>query len=119
MMGYTIGKMYFTDSGTINSIGIACMPGSSEYVARQEIKRQQMERAKRWGKVPATLDSNKIDFDAPENTETDEIASEVVDEVIQCGALLFCNNMQADIDTFSAVNDAGLVYDSGIVVDAV
>jgi hypothetical protein len=36
---------------------------------------------------------------------------------ISCDALLCCMNKQCDADIFAAVNDSGLVYDGGIVVD--
>ena len=37
--------------------------------------------------------------------------------MLSCGTLLLCDRFSADIDVYSAVNDAGLVYDGGIVVD--
>jgi hypothetical protein len=36
---------------------------------------------------------------------------------VSCGTLIMCANKQVDADTFVAINDAGLVYDGGIVVD--
>ncbi len=38
---------------------------------------------------------------------------------IPCIALLCCNYKQCDKDVFSAINDCGLVFDGGLVVDAV
>lgn len=38
-------------------------------------------------------------------------------ETISCDTLVLCVNKQCDADTFAAINDAGLVYDGGIVVD--
>lgn len=43
--------------------------------------------------------------------------SEVPVTTITCDALLCCMNKQCDPDMFAAINDAGLVYDGGIVVD--
>ena len=39
------------------------------------------------------------------------------DEFVPCCALLCCSNEQCDVDVFAAVNDTGLVYDGGIVVN--
>lgn len=41
------------------------------------------------------------------------------EEVVKCFALFCCSDERCDVDTFSAVNDSGLVYDGGIVVDEV
>lgn len=41
------------------------------------------------------------------------------DVTIDCGCLLLCGNYECDIDIFSAVNDAGLIYDGGLVVNEV
>lgn len=41
------------------------------------------------------------------------------EEFIECSVLLCCSNEQCDIDTFAAVNDSGLVFDGGVVVDEV
>lgn len=40
------------------------------------------------------------------------------EECIECCALFCCSTEQCDIDTFRAINDCGLVYDGGVVVDA-
>lgn len=42
---------------------------------------------------------------------------EVPSTTISCDALLCCMNKQCDADIFAAINDSGLVYDGGIVVD--
>lgn len=39
--------------------------------------------------------------------------------MIACMALLLCNNAVCDRDMFSAIVDSGLVFDGGLVVDAV
>ena len=39
--------------------------------------------------------------------------------VIPCCALLTATRIQCDIDVFVAVNECGLVYDGGVVVDKV
>jgi hypothetical protein len=36
---------------------------------------------------------------------------------LRCDALLMCTTKRCDVDTFAAVNDSGLIYDGGIVVD--
>lgn len=41
------------------------------------------------------------------------------DITVDCGCLLLCGNYECDTDIFSAVNDAGLIYDGGIVVNEV
>lgn len=38
---------------------------------------------------------------------------------ISCAALLCCNDQQCDKDVFCAINDSGLVFDGGLVVDNV
>ena len=48
--------------------------------------------------------------------ETKE-GSEVPVTTVACETLLCCMNKQCDADIFAAVNDSGLVYDGGIVVD--
>ena len=39
------------------------------------------------------------------------------DEFMECCALLCCSKEQCDVDVFAAINDTGLVYDGGVVVD--
>lgn len=41
------------------------------------------------------------------------------DITLDCGCLLLCGNYDCDTDIFSAINDAGLIYDGGIVVNEV
>ena len=36
---------------------------------------------------------------------------------LACSSLLCCLKKTCDFDTFAAINDAGLVYDGGVVVD--
>jgi hypothetical protein len=38
---------------------------------------------------------------------------------VACTSLLCCIQKQCDADTFAAINDSGLVYDGGVVVDEV
>src|SRR4051812_38336835 len=54
------------------------------------------------------------------NSQADglEIASNG-DIRVPCIALLCCNYKQCDRDVFAAINDSGLVFDGGLVVDAV
>ena len=40
-------------------------------------------------------------------------------KTIPCTTLLCCNERRCDFDIFSAINDSGLVFDGGIVVDQV
>lgn len=40
-------------------------------------------------------------------------------QVLACASLLCCGIKSCDADMFSAVNDSGLVYDGGLVVDEV
>mmetsp|Transcript_25436 Transcript_25436/g.42865 ORF Transcript_25436/g.42865 Transcript_25436/m.42865 type:complete len:1363 (+) Transcript_25436:41-4129(+) len=39
------------------------------------------------------------------------------DDVLPCCAFICCSNEQCDVDVFAAINDTGLVYDGGVVVD--
>lgn len=41
------------------------------------------------------------------------------EEYIECSTLLLCMNYQCDVDVFTAVNESGLVYDGGVVVNEV
>jgi hypothetical protein len=41
------------------------------------------------------------------------------DEFVACTTLLLCLNYQCDVDVFTAVNESGLVYDGGVVVNEV
>jgi hypothetical protein len=41
------------------------------------------------------------------------------DEFVPCSTLLLCLNDQCDVDVFTAVNESGLVYDGGVVVNEV
>ncbi len=38
---------------------------------------------------------------------------------LPCFSLLCCGQKQCDADVFAAVNDSGLVYDGGLVIDEV
>ena len=39
------------------------------------------------------------------------------DEFLECCALICCSKEQCDVDVFNAINDSGLIFDGGIVVD--
>jgi hypothetical protein len=41
------------------------------------------------------------------------------EEYLECSTLLLCMNAQCDVDVFAAVNESGLVYDGGVVVNEV
>ena len=41
------------------------------------------------------------------------------EEYLECSTLLLCMNAQCDVDVFTAVNESGLVYDGGVVVNEV
>lgn len=41
------------------------------------------------------------------------------EEIIECSTLICCTKFQCDVDIFTAINEAGLVYDGGIVVNEV
>lgn len=74
-----------------------------------------------------------VDFPATNDSETEEIdiiesvsirifpqKNSIMgpkDEIIECSTLLLCSNYQCDVDVFTAVNESGLVYDGGVVVD--
>ena len=38
--------------------------------------------------------------------------------VLECGALLTCVHMNCDMDVFTAINECGLVFDGGVVVNS-
>jgi hypothetical protein len=64
----------------------------------------------------AAAKSGRATMGAPganNESKSDEPAS------LACASLLFCYNKQADWDMFTAINDSGLVYDGGLVVDEV
>ena len=76
-----------------------------------------------------------VDFPAQTDSETEEIGiidgvnirifpqkNSIMgpkDEYIECSTLLLCSNYQCDVDVFTAVNESGLVYDGGVVVNEV
>lgn len=76
-----------------------------------------------------------VDLPAQNDSETEEIAiiegvnirifpqkNSIMgpkDEFIECSTLLLCSNYQCDVDVFTAVNESGLVYDGGVVVNEV
>eukprot|EP00602_Paraphysomonas_sp_CaronLab_P013359 CAMPEP_0185043622 /NCGR_PEP_ID=MMETSP1103-20130426/43004_1 /TAXON_ID=36769 /ORGANISM="Paraphysomonas bandaiensis, Strain Caron Lab Isolate" /LENGTH=1284 /DNA_ID=CAMNT_0027583819 /DNA_START=406 /DNA_END=4260 /DNA_ORIENTATION=+ len=39
------------------------------------------------------------------------------DEFLECSTLILCADLQCDVDVFTAINESGLVYDGGVVVD--
>jgi hypothetical protein len=39
------------------------------------------------------------------------------EEFIECCALICCSNLQCDLDMFTAINECGLVFDGGLVVN--
>lgn len=41
------------------------------------------------------------------------------EEFIECCTLICCSNLQCDVDMFTAVNECGLVFDGGLVVNEV
>ena len=41
------------------------------------------------------------------------------DEFLECSTLILCADLQCDVDVFTAINESGLVYDGGVVVDEV
>jgi hypothetical protein len=83
-------------------------------------------------KITIYRDATILDAHMSSNNEVSQIVSITIrrnppknsimgpkDETILCGALLCCSNEQCDVDTFTAVNECGLVYDGGIVVNEV
>lgn len=74
--------------------------------------------------------SNAIDIDKVRNERGSESDSKGVRissnddvtpqySVIKCSSLLCCVRKSCDADVFSAMNESGLVYDGGAVVDQV
>jgi len=78
----------------------------------EERKRRDRERAERKAKLAAERNEEFW------NVEEGKDETLPYDEVVMCGTLIMCENFHADIDVFSAINDSGLVYDGGIVVDS-
>ena len=119
LLGYEMTHINFADSGLIESVGVRCLPNSRDYAQREEIKEIENEKAKRKSKQSSEASEMKEEQAGRHDGEFFDEGIELYDELIRCGTLLHCANMQADIDVFSAVNDSGLVYDGGIVVDGV
>ena len=111
MVGYKLEGIDFTETGKVCNINLSSMPGSPSFPKYEERRRRERERAERQAKYQA--EKNEEFWKIEEKVE----AVEIFDEVVMCGTLLLCEKLHADIDVFSAVNDAGLIYDGGIVVD--
>ena len=58
-----------------------------------------------------------IDRTAEESSEQDGVGESGI--MLACLALLCCNSQKCDRDVFCAINDCGLVFDGGLVVDSV
>lgn len=71
---------------------------------------QHVDIRSRTGAVPASQSESK---------DEGEVVTEDGNLRIPCIALLCCNASTCDRDVFAAVNDSGLVFDGGLVVDAV
>merc|ERR1711871_1657408 len=112
LVGFKIKDLNFSESKCIYSVNVSCMPGAPSFEKYEERKRRDRERAERKAKLAA--ERNEEFWNVEELK--DETSS--YDEVVMCGTLILCENFHVDIDVFSAINDSGLVYDGGIVVDS-
>lgn len=91
-----------------------------------------------WASLVAIYRNSKIldvEYSTPEDEDSEENAiingvnirvsppkSSVMgpkEEFVECSTLLLCMNSQCDVDVFTAVNESGLVYDGGVVVNEV
>jgi hypothetical protein len=112
MMGFELNNVTFSDSNSVYSINLVCIPGSPNFEKYEERKKRDRERAERKAKIAAERNEEFWNVEEVMNDEPD------FDELILCGTLLLSETFHADIDVFSAINDSGLVYDGGIVVDS-
>jgi hypothetical protein len=64
-------------------------------------------------------DSTRDNYNYGGTGRTDGKVGDAESVTLNCASLLFCNNRQCDWDMFTAINDSGLVYDGGLVVDEV
>ena len=112
LVGFELMDVTFSESRYVYSVNIVCMPGSPNFEKYEERKRRDNERTERKAKLAA------------ERSEEFWNVADVVherlcfDETVLCGTLLMCEKFHANIDVFSAINDSGLVYDGGIVVNS-
>ena len=95
--GYVLSDISLNRSGFIQSVDLRSRNGVTERAEAKEGEEVNGENASTYESVVE---------------ETGELR-------IACMALLCCGQMQCDRDVFAAVNDSGLVFDGGLVVDAV
>merc|ERR1711871_58140 len=112
LVGFKIKDLNFSESKCIYSVNVSCMPVAPSFEKYEERKRRDRERAERKAKLAAERNE---EFWNIEETKDETMP---YDEVVMCGTLIMCEKYNADIDVFSAINDSGLVYDGGIVVDS-
>lgn len=66
-----------------------------------------------------TVESDRSVVDATSSEEGNQAEEKSSELVMNCETLLCCAEMACEMDTFAAINDCGLVYDGGLVVDQV
>ena len=112
LVGFKICDINFSESNSVYSVNVVCIPGAPSFEKYEERKRRDRERAERKAKLAAERNE---EFWNIEETKDETMP---YDEVVMCGTLIMCEKFNADVDVFSAINDSGLVYDGGIVVDS-
>ena len=80
-------------------------------------KHQGFEVASIEWSINGTVDSVKIVRNGATEENKDDGNSKSIAVTIACSSLLCCSKKTCDVDMFSAINDSGLIYDGGIVVD--
>ena len=60
-----------------------------------------------------------LNYSRDENDDDYDYHPQEAGIMLACLALLCCGNPQCSKDIFNAINDCGLVYDGGLVVDSV
>eukprot|EP01038_Epipyxis_sp_PR26KG_P007433 gene7433-10129_t len=122
--GFKVYDVSLSKSGFIQNVIIqSVLLSEDSFKEELEIleKINQKEKEEVANALMSTEENVQTDHDAtllePEDTEVAILVRPTNVFSIACLALLCCNTKQCDRYVFSAVNDSGLVYDGGLVVD--
>jgi hypothetical protein len=105
-MGSKIVDVKFGNSGVIQSVELDVQRSGRSALEELESDGGETKQSHRTG--------------AQESRKTSAVSlSGNGNAVLLCNALLCCGQKQCEADVFAAINDSGLIYDGGVVVNEV
>ena len=116
---HQISSVTRSEAGYIRSVTFRNMQKKPPTEVEESVKNKTVasDVEKRGELKGGTSGAGSVNGSLPEDEGVEAVDDDVL--TIECGALITCVKLQCDMNVFRAVNDSGLVFDGGIVVDQV